>query len=566
MNMKQLLITKLAVWLGWFSYIALAQLELANAVTGSVSFPAVGLTCIGNLAVFLTSLLRRRLDLEMGVRDLLATITGPELKKIQQDNHVKALTTISDKNYKYASVLMLSTDTSNSSIGQFMKYMKNAYEVESILQECRRYDLSKCATQPSHDCYCIKFMEVEGIKEYLDCFTHNIVTSLDDSPWLLLPCKQCLKNGCHRLNPRTDIPVVCNALEFESTKLSQEKSICICIPLNRASEDDWTKALIRSFKSKDQQDRGVTVLAADALQSYLDGRKIDRKREVSYGDAALIIVPRLAEILINIVLTLWFKIDGFSSSLSARRAIRNNVVESKGVGFPASAFLTAAEIQVRVLEDNCAEDKYSVCQVLSFRCKFLSIRSISMIVGGFNFICSAYWAVFVALDGGARTWYEIHSMLPSESRLVVIIVAICFGCVMDFWDFGKEIRSLRKKDENKSAPLVKIPFKEENRKSSYMRLTVIVIEILFVAVVVVLLCLNEGIGRWVYSALQLLVWVKWAIGSYLLGVYSPDYDPGYRGEQSKWVDNGTLVYSSAFLLNAVLAGVRGDWAGVRPAN
>lgn len=564
MNMKQWLIIKLVVWLGWFSYIALAQLELANAVTGSVNFPAVGLTCIGNLAVFFTSLLRRRLDLEMGVRDLMATITGPELKKIQQENHVKGLTTISNNRYIHASVLMLSTDTSNSSVRQFMKYMKNAYEVESILQQCHRYDSSNgplhwnpsipsTSTSPSinprrnmHNCYCIKFVKVdEDMKSCLDSLTHYIVTDLPDSQWLLLPCKQCLEEGCHRLQSETNIPAVpavpaipavpavCNALEFESTKLIQEMPICICIPLKRAFQDDWTKVLIRSFKSKDQEDRGVTVLAADALQSYLDGRKIDIKREVSYGDAASIIVPRLAEILINIVLTLWFKIDGFSSSLAARRAIRNNVVESKGVGFPASAFLTAAEVQVRVPADNCTVDKYSVCQVLSFRCKYLSIRSISITVGGFNLICSAYWAVLVALDGGARIWYEIHSMLPSEPRVVVIIVAICFGCVMDFWDFGKEIRSLGEKDEYKSAPLVKIPFKKENRKSSYMRLTVIVIEIVFVAVVVVRLCLNEGIGRWVYSALQLLVWVKWAIGSYLLGLYSPDYDPGYRGEQSK---------------------------------
>jgi hypothetical protein len=70
-----------------------------------------------------------------------------------------------------------------------------------------------------------------------------------------------------------------------------------------------------------------------------------------------------------------------------------------------------------------------------------------------------------------------------------------------------------------------------------------------------------------------LVWVKWGIGSYLLGEFSPEFD----SRQGRWgVDgtivmsrgrrltgnrfqSGTLVYSSAFLLNAILAGVRSKW-------
>jgi hypothetical protein len=61
--------------------------------------------------------------------------------------------------------------------------------------------------------------------------------------------------------------------------------------------------------------------------------------------------------------------------------------------------------------------------------------------------------------------------------------------------------------------------------------------------------------------------VKWAIGSYLLGERLPKYDSGpimtdvYQNKNParKWTDNGILVYSSAFLLNAILAGVRGKW-------
>lgn len=77
-------------------------------------------------------------------------------------------------------------------------------------------------------------------------------------------------------------------------------------------------------------------------------------------------------------------------------------------------------------------------------------------------------------------------------------------------------------------------------------------------------------GRWVYSALQGLVWIKWGIGCYLLGEYSPGHvsrrssvntsgkgPETFRYSSARWLDHGTLVYSSAFLFNAVLAGVRG---------
>ena len=69
-----------------------------------------------------------------------------------------------------------------------------------------------------------------------------------------------------------------------------------------------------------------------------------------------------------------------------------------------------------------------------------------------------------------------------------------------------------------------------------------------------------------------LVCVKWAIGSYLLGERLPKHDSGpvmttvYEEDptkkperERKWTDKGILVYSSAFLLNAILAGVRGQW-------
>ena len=66
-----------------------------------------------------------------------------------------------------------------------------------------------------------------------------------------------------------------------------------------------------------------------------------------------------------------------------------------------------------------------------------------------------------------------------------------------------------------------------------------------------------GIGKWVYGALQALIWIKWAIGSYMLG----DCNERVAGKGNRFsFQRGTIVYSSAFMLNAVLAGVRGKWA------
>ena len=115
-----------------------------------------------------------------------------------------------------------------------------------------------------------------------------------------------------------------------------------------------------------------------------------RLEEVSYRTTSLI-VPRLAEVLINISLTIWFKVDGFSSALLARKAISRYIVDSKGNGFCANVFLTSA-----VVKSNA--DNTSVCQVLRFRgVTLLSLRTLSFIVGCINLICSVTWIVLAAL-------------------------------------------------------------------------------------------------------------------------------------------------------------------------
>ena len=67
--------------LALFSNIAFAQFDVSESVTASASFPDVAMTCIGNLAVFFSCLLRGRLHVEMGARDLLDTIRPSKLSR-----------------------------------------------------------------------------------------------------------------------------------------------------------------------------------------------------------------------------------------------------------------------------------------------------------------------------------------------------------------------------------------------------------------------------------------------------------------------------------------------------
>lgn len=596
--MKQFLCVQLVVWFGWLSCIAVAQLEISGAITGSASFPHVGIVSLGNLSVFVVSFLRKRLDLEMGARDFLVTIAGPSKFKdkpeTQNEKQKRMLTclrklavfilsflrrrwldlekgacgvltgpyrfpeknkneliarVIARQNLEEASVVMLSNSAgmTNSSIKQFMEYIYNAHGVQSVLM---KYDIhSKCDSEKKHNCNCIVIRKVARI---------NMPEGLEHESGILLPTLKCRENECHGCNrDLLDVEEVegtlnvkftsalRDALDFQFTTPSENEPICICIPV---TDDKWTNLLVRSLKYKDQGDKGAIVAAADALQKYLDKRGEDRDEEIGDKTVSLRVI-RLVEIFVNLLLTVFFKVDGFSSALAARRAVRSYVVDSKGNGLPANVFLTSGLVVVK---------SDSVCQVLKFR----GNRFFLLIVGCVNLLCAIAWAVvLIAFNGGIGKWYAVTSMAPSKPRVAVIIAAIFIGIVMDCFELSK--RTLKK---------VWIIKKKENQNTS-MILGVIILEIVFF--VVGCLGLKKGIGRWVYGALQLLVWVKWGIGSSILGAYSPEYvstsserhkDANGRlilkYSSAKWVDEGSLVYSSSFLLNAVMVGVMGDWAGI----
>jgi len=221
----------------------------------------------------------------------------------------------------------------------------------------------------------------------------------------------------------------------------------------------------------------------------------------------------------------------------ARRAVRNHIVDSTGNGFAANAFLTA--VRVNYVPNTVP----TVCQKLRFRGgTFLNLKTLSFVVGFVNVICSLGWALSIALGGDhAPKWYRIPSIPPSIPRLAVIMAAICIGLGMDYFD----LRSNHKINGSWSCILVVVMILE-------------MMCILSGPAVAGTLGI-KGIGRWVYSALQILVWVKWGVGCYLLGEYSPEHVQTNADayDNGGWVDVGAMVYSSSFMLNAVLAGVRG---------
>jgi hypothetical protein len=51
---RQFILQLLVVWLGCLSHIASAQVKLSEKISGSVNFPNLVITCIGNLAIFIT--------------------------------------------------------------------------------------------------------------------------------------------------------------------------------------------------------------------------------------------------------------------------------------------------------------------------------------------------------------------------------------------------------------------------------------------------------------------------------------------------------------------------------
>ena len=417
--------------LALFSNIAFAQFDVSESVTASASFPDVAMTCIGNLAVFFSCLLRGRLHVEMGARDLLDTIRPSKLIKVR-DGCIKTLYS--------PGVVMLSNHTPDSSMMQFMQYSKNTYNVGSILLQFHRLRSGEVTAEicNSHRCNCIVLdaLHVTTTFHLVRWIPGTLKRLSGSDHQCLLPCLTCLRNcyhGCNHslLHVNQDILIegepkewpiaaVCEILDRGVDTVCQERT-CICIPTLPAERDEWTKMLIRSLKTKDKEGRGVTNLASDHLKRYIDQSGVcDATEEYS---TVYLIVPRLTEVLVNIILTAWFRVDGFSSALVARRVVRDYIVDSRGTAIAANVFLTKCQVYSN-------EENTNVCQVLTFRGSLLSFRTLSSIIGCVNLICSIAWAVLIA-GADKWKWYDTLSMAPSKARVAVVIAAIGVALAID---------------------------------------------------------------------------------------------------------------------------------------
>lgn len=85
---------------------------------------------MGILSIFMAIILRRRIVFEIGARDFLAFLRRPNLEGIN------GFCGSPNKDVRFASILMLSSTTSKSSVRQFMQYISNAHDVDAILLQC----------------------------------------------------------------------------------------------------------------------------------------------------------------------------------------------------------------------------------------------------------------------------------------------------------------------------------------------------------------------------------------------------------------------------------------------
>lgn len=418
-------------------------------------------------------------------------------------------------------VLMLSNvnATSKSSIQQFMKSNAHMHNVHSMLLQFFPLNADTCRVKHKLTvCNCIVFWAVEEMTIMLARRLPGTLKRLTD-PMYLLPCRTCLINGCHECNQEqsdegyrsreSGSSIVSDILDaIRAGLIHREEPICICIPMDDAPAINavWTNLVVRTLKSKDakvrDRDRAITRAA---LEGYLAGNRRD-KDVTEYNNCS--IVPRLIEVLINLVLTFGFGVDAFSSSVAARYTIID-LMKSEGRVWAANAYLTKATFNT---------DKH-VC--MTFKGNNLRAITLSLLVGGVNLICFICWAVLIWFKGS-------HSSLPlSIPRVAVIITAICIALVMDCLYFFR-------------------------KKRDYKVLLMIILEITCIAAVSVVVKISDinAFGKWIFLTLQVLVWVKWGIGSYIVDNNFGDH-------------SGILVCSSAFLLNAALTGVRSDWRPLR---
>lgn len=204
----------------------------------------------------------------------------------------------------------------------------------------------------------------------------------------------------------------------------------------------------------------------------------------------------------NAVLTVLFKVDGFSSALTARRAARDYMVDGRGNGFCANVFLTEAHVHLS------ATSSSDICQVLTFRHSITSLRALAFLSGGVNLLCTLWWCFSIGFGIGIVKSFSNYSSPPEKVNFFIIIATMCIGLGID----------------SSSLYLNRFPWKELNGFCAVILLEIII------ALSVIIIYQTLGIaafGRWPYVVMQGIVWVKWGFGCYFLGEF-PKNDPKWK--------------------------------------
>lgn len=541
---------------------------MGEAFTSAVNFPDVGLTCLANLAVFFAFILRGKNWYEGRAK---RTETTNVMKR--NINGLKVRTTCGE-NLQKCSVVMLSFDYPHPwGAARFINRIPKVSDVHSIFLRCGPLqcgafteDLRNCSCTENRDgrCGCIEFNTVEDITMMLARQLPRTLKRLPDSH-CLIPSVSCLSKGCHGCNqgllyaendtlkegdPHLESPAaVCEILES-----IPKVGACICIPVRPFNEDEWTNELIRVFEPEKREFRGVVFReggtnASSALENYKN-QNGECDADETYSLASLAIVPYLAEPLINFVLTFWFKVDGFSSTMLARRSVSSHLYSSyfssEGRQIFPHKYLTRARVKSNANNTN-------VCQVLFFR----PINQINIMHSLWLFsagICCIGWMVLVGLEGGADKWYHIQSMAPSEGRIIVIIVAISIALAMDGFDLKLYLQIRKLVSFRRFRP----------GRIIFSLCGIIGLQLLYIVVCIAIWRVVgiKAFGRWIYSALQFLVIVKWSSSNFIVNCCqdASSQDSPEHGKPIWWYRScGHYMVASVLLLNATLAGVRAQW-------
>lgn len=572
-------------WLGWLCGLVFG--EVVGALTSAVNFPDVALLCLANLAVFFKLILRDKHSYETVAKERMVVIKNVKESSI---NGLNVMTT-NGKMPRECSVVMLSFHyPATSGARKFMDSISNAFDVHAIFLRCRPLqfgalteDFRNCRCPEKRDgrCGCIVFNTAEDITMMLARQLPGTLKILPDSR-CLIPSVCCLSKGCHGCNqgllhvendrleegdPNLESPAaVCEILES-----IPKVDACICIPVRPFNEDEWTNELIRVFEPQKGEFRGVVFReggtnASSALENYKK-RNGECDADETYSFASLAIVPYLAEPLINFVLTFLFKVDGFSSAVFAKRSVSTYLFPRLLPGrqfsppiFPHK-YLTRARVKSNANNTN-------VCQVFFFRPAFqLSIMHTLWFLSAC--ICCIGWTALVAKEGRADQWYDVPSMPPSEGRIIVIMVAITIALAMDAFDLKLYLQIRRWPGFRQFCPRKIFTFHKScrliiDRANIILFCATIGLQLLYIVGCIAIgrFVGIKAFGRWIYSALQCLVVVKWAT-SFLIAdncEYAIRQDSPEDGKPMWWYGTcGHYIRASVFLLNATMAGVRAEW-------